>query len=159
MITKPTSDNLIEITQLARIVANDIHMHGIDQWSDTYPAYQNFVFDLEHDGLYVVTFNNKIVGSISLLKENDPFYTELTWNTANALVIHRLMVHPDFMRQKIGSELFKFAIEKAKQEGYPSLKVDTHPDNYRMQNLILSMGFQKIGYMTKFNRNGYELVL
>lgn len=159
MITKPTIENLDEITQLARIVARDIHLHGIDQWSETYPAYQNFAKDLAEDGLFVVIENQRIIASISVLNENDPFYTELTWKTSGALVIHRLMVHPDYMRQKIGTELFRFAIEKARAEGYPSVKVDTHPDNIRMQNLILSMGFVYRGYMTKMNRNGYELVL
>ncbi len=57
----------------------------------------------------------------------------------------------------MGKSLFQFAIDKAKAGQYDGLKVDTHPDNYRMQGLIISMGFREVGYMPGFNRIGYEL--
>jgi len=63
------------------------------------------------------------------------------------------------MRQKLGMKFFDYAIQKAKNEGYLSIKVDTHPDNFRMQNLIKTMGFVEIGFMIQMHRIGYELVL
>ncbi|MDD3122234.1 MAG: GNAT family N-acetyltransferase [Candidatus Izemoplasmatales bacterium] len=159
MILRPTKEDLTEITLLARIVAKNIRDLGIDQWSDTYPNYSNFEYDLEHDGLFVIKQDNKIIGSVSLLKESDPFYKELVWKKDHSLVIHRLMVHPDYMRQKLGMKFFDYAIQKAKNEGYLSIKVDTHPDNFRMQNLIKTMGFVEIGFMIQMHRIGYELVL
>jgi len=57
------------------------------------------------------------------------------------------------------SAFTNYLIEKARKEGYLSIKVDTHPDNFRMQNLIKSMGFVEIGFMIQMHRIGYELVL
>ncbi len=159
MILKATKEDLQEIASLARIITKDIHDQGIDQWSETYPLYEHFEKDLNATGLYVFKSHGKVIASISILPENDPFYTELTWLMQKSLVVHRLMVDPNYMRQHIASLLMDFARLKAINEGYESIKVDTHPDNIRMQKLILSCGYKEIGYMTRMNRIGYELVL
>lgn len=159
MIRLATINDLETLCCYARIVARDMHAHGIDQWSDTYPNYEAFLKDVKANALFVFEWEGNVVGSISLLPENDPFYHLLKWDKPTSLVIHRLLVHPAFRRQKIGYHLFQFAIEKAKKDGYEALKVDTHPDNYRMRSLILKMGFIERGYMPGFHRDGFELVL
>ncbi|MBU0997823.1 MAG: GNAT family N-acetyltransferase [Firmicutes bacterium] len=159
MILKAQIEDLEEIASLARIITKNIHDLGIDQWSDSYPLYEHFEKDMNASGLYVFKSSGKLISSISILPENDPFYTELTWLKEKSLVVHRLMVHPDYMKQHIGSLMMDFARLKAINEGYESIKVDTHPDNIRMQKLILSCGYTRIGYMTRMNRIGYELVL
>jgi GNAT superfamily N-acetyltransferase len=157
MIRKANNDDLDKLTAIARIVALDMHASGIDQWSETYPDYEHFKKDLDREALDVFVFDGQVIGSISTLPENDPFYLQLVWIVKKALVVHRLMVLPEYRRQKIGSQLLNYAIEKARIEGYDGVKIDTHPDNLRMQGLILSCGFHEVGYMTVFNRIGYEL--
>lgn len=157
MIRIANKDDLMTLSKAARIVASELHASGVDQWSAIYPDYPDFEKDLSRDALYVVEMDQKVVGSISVLPENDPYYRLLAWKGYHALVVHRLMVLPEFRRHKLGTLLFNFAINKAKNEGYDSIKVDTHPDNIRMQNLIHSVGFKEIGYMPGFNRIGYEL--
>lgn len=158
MIAKAQINNLEEIAALARIVTNNIHEQGIDQWSDVYPLYEHFKKDLDENALFIFISQGHVAASISILPENDPFYHEITWKKSKSLVVHRLMVHPDFMRMKIGSIMMSFAIQKAKNEGYESMKVDTHPDNIRMQNLLKSLGFVEIGYIKGMNRIGFECV-
>ncbi|MGD9909627.1 MAG: GNAT family N-acetyltransferase [Candidatus Izemoplasmatales bacterium] len=158
MIAKAKINNLEEIASLARVVTNNIHEQGIDQWSDTYPLYEHFKLDLDKDALYVFITEGKVVASISILPQNDPFYHEITWKKSSSLVVHRLMVDPNYMRMKIGSIMMSFAIQKAKNESYESMKVDTHPDNIRMQNLLKSLGFVEIGYIPGMNRIGFECV-
>jgi len=156
MILKATVEDLPVLHQLARVVANNMHELGIDQWSDTYPAYENFKSDMEKGALFVFKHQDQLLGSITLLPQNDPYYVQLSWDSNHSAVIHRLMVDPKAMRQHIGTLLMEFAILKAKQDGYETIKTDTHPDNFRMHKLILSCGFQLRGYMTGFHRNGYE---
>ncbi len=159
MIRHAVETDLNELTSLARQVANNMHQNGIDQWSATYPAYENFEYDLSKNSLYVFLKDNRLVGSITILPENDLFYKELVWEGKQSYVVHRLMVDPDFMRQHIGRQLFLHAINHAKTKGCDTVKVDTHPDNIRMQSLILSLGFKEKGYIKGMNRIGYELLI
>lgn len=159
MVAKAKAEDLNQVAQLARIIHRNMVEIGIHQWSDYYPLLEHFERDLSMNGLFIFKSNDQVIASITILPENDPLYSELTWLCKKSLVIHRLMVHPDFMKQKIGSMMMDFTRLKAIDEGYESIKVDTHPDNFRMQKLILSCGYQEIGYMTRMNRIGYELVL
>ncbi len=157
MIRKANKGDLTTLASYARIVAKELHDSGVNQWSDTYPDYPDFEKDIMRDALFVIEQENEVVGSISVLPENDPYYRLLAWKGNNALVVHRLMIHPAFRRNKLGTMLFDYAIDKAKIDGYDSIKVDTHPDNIRMQNLIKSVGFREVGYMPGFHRIGYEI--
>lgn len=157
MIRIANIDDLKTLSCYARIVAREMKESGIDQWSSTYPDYPDFDKDLNRNALYVIENEYGIIGSITLLPENDPYYRLLSWKVSHALVIHRLMILPAFRRNQMGKSLFQFAIDQAKAGQYDGLKVDTHPDNYRMQGLIISMGFHEVGYMPGFNRIGYEL--
>ncbi|MBU1144716.1 MAG: GNAT family N-acetyltransferase [Firmicutes bacterium] len=159
MIRTAFLSELEEITKLARVVAKNIHSFGIDQWSDTYPNYQNFENDLKQNGLFVFVKENKVLASITILEENEAAYTCLSWHSNHAQVIHRLMVDPNFMRQGIASELMQFAIENAIKNHFDSIKIDTHPDNLRMQRFILANHFEKRGYIESINRIAYELLL
>lgn len=108
---------------------------------------------------YIYKKEKQILGSISVLPENDPPYKELTWAKEHSMVIHRLIVDPAVQKQGIGKALFAYAISYAKKKGVQSLKVDTHPDNYRMQALIKKMGFIEVGYLVSIHRLAYELVI
>jgi len=159
MIRIAAEPDLNDITLLARSVAKEMHQNGIDQWSSTYPAYENFAYDLSKNSLFVFLKDNRLVGSITILPEDDPFYKELIWEGKQAYVVHRLMVEPAFMRQHIGRQLFLHAISHALAKGCDAVKVDTHPNNIRMQSLILSLGFKEKGYIKEMNRIGYELLI
>ncbi len=158
MIRKAVAADIPEILSLARVVAKDLHNRGIDQWSDTYPNKDHFLNDMKLGGLFVYCQDNTIIGSISVLPENDIFYKALVWRTNKAYVVHRLMISPSFRRKHIGTELFAFALDHARKCEADGVKVDTHPDNFGMQGLILSLGFTEIGYIKDMNRIGYELV-
>jgi len=159
VIRKATMLDLDALVLIARKVACDLHEHGIDQWSDQYPSFEHFHSDLDKEGLFVYTDKGTIIGSVTILPENDPFYREIPWQRNHSYVLHRLMVLPERMRQGIGKQLFLHAIQIAKQAAQASLKVDTHPDNYRMQALINRLGFTKQGYIKGMHRIGYELIL
>ncbi|MBN2695932.1 MAG: GNAT family N-acetyltransferase, partial [Bacilli bacterium] len=130
MIRKANSEDLETLVKIAREVANELHQQGIDQWSETYPDLEHFRNDLIKGGLFVYCHDLEIVGSISVLPENDPFYLELKWRFDNAYVVHRLMVKPEYRQMHIGRKLFLHAIDHAKSMRADGMKVDTHPDNY-----------------------------
>lgn len=155
MIRKALEADLKAIEQLAIKTRKHMQDNGLKQWPGDYPNLENFEADLKKQGLYVYEDNNIIKASITILPENDPPYKEIRWYSDHALVIHRLVVDPDYQLQGIGQKMFEKAIELTK-ESYQSLKVDTHPDNTKMQKLILKMKFQYMGYLASINRLAYE---
>ncbi|HOP56585.1 MAG TPA: GNAT family N-acetyltransferase [Bacillota bacterium] len=159
MIRNSLKTDPVILEKIARVVARGLNSEGISQWSLTYPSLQDFANDHEDGSLLIYESEGTILGSVTIKPENDPAYAKIIWEGKNAFVIHRLMVLPEARMKGIGKTLFMAAIEKAKTSKADSVKVDTHPDNLRMQRLILKMGFKRKGYLESINRIGYELIL
>ena len=149
-------NDLEVIASLAKIVRSDMVSKGLNQWVGDYPNIDNFRSDLDKGGLFVLVEADKIVGSCSILKENDIAYKEVVWNGKNALVIHRILIDPAYQGKGFGKEMVNFAYKKVLNEGYDSLKIDTHPDNIKMQKMLKGLSFEFRGYLASINRLAYE---
>jgi ribosomal protein S18 acetylase RimI-like enzyme len=158
MIRKAQTEDLVLLEKMARKVAENLHQLGIDQWSATYPSLSNFRSDLEKGGLYVAVCDGIVVGSLSILEDTDEVYQSILWQKYNSKVIHRVMVDPQSMRGGIGTELMQFSIDFIRKQGYESIKIDTHPDNYRMIAFLQKFGFVQGGYLSAIHRIAFELV-
>lgn len=156
MIRRANEGDIAEVARLARLVASDLKRLGIDQWSDTYPLAVHFRADVEKNGLYVYEDSNQIIGAMAILPENDPPYLTIPFSQGKTRVVHRVMVHPDRMKSGVGKEMFRFLLQKAKEEAIDWIKIDTHPDNFRMRAFLKAHGFEQIGYMPSIHRIGYE---
>ena len=154
-----SSVQLDELVALATKTRTHMLNMGLEQWTGDYPNRDVFIQDIFKNGLFGLIKDNQIIASISVLPENDEAYKEITWLRDDSMVMHRVIVDPDHQKRGIGVELFQFAINLARNNGYRSIKVDTHPDNYRMQGLIQKMNFKEMGYLSSINRLAYELVL
>jgi len=159
MIELAKFDELETITNLAKKTRENMLNSGLHQWLGDYPNYNNFLIDFKKNALFVFKENNIIIASASLLPENDEAYKEIKWIKSNSLVMHRILVDPDVQKKGIGMKIFDFTKSIAIKQGYESIKVDTHPDNYKMQGLILKAKFEKMGYLSGINRLAYEYVL
>lgn len=158
MFKLASETDIDKIVKLANITRDHMQANGLEQWVGDYPNKTHFLNDYNNKGLFIYTVNNDVLASISLLPENDEAYKAIKWTTNNALVIHRIIVNPKFQKQGLGKLLFNEAIRYAKQNYYPGIKVDTHPNNLKMQGLIIKMGFNYLGYLESINRLAYELV-
>ncbi len=159
MISYAIQNDLDQIAEVAKSARLKMISEGLYQWPGEYPNRSNFESDLHQNALYVYKEDSKILGSISLLEDHEEAYREITWNKDRSLVIHRIIVDPSAQGKGIGLQLFLFAITFAKELGLESVKVDTHPQNYKMQGLIAKAGFEKVGYLSGINRLAYEIVL
>ncbi|XMB72438.1 GNAT family N-acetyltransferase [Mycoplasmatota bacterium WC30] len=159
MIELARKDDIIVISDLAKKTREYMQSMGLKQWIDGYPDYTHFLLDYKNKGLYVYKEGNKIIAAMALLPENDEAYKEIQWLKDKSMVMHRVLVDPEHQKSGIGRLLFTYAINLARINGYESIRVDTHPDNYKMQGLIKKMKFQDIGYLSGINRLAYELVL
>lgn len=158
MIRKANISELNSVYQLSIKAKAKMLDEGLNQWVGDYPHLSQFEMDCQNGGLYIYIEDGKILASISILAENDLPYKDIDWASDDGLVIHRLFVDPEFHHKGLGQELFKWAIKLGKEEN-KNIKVDTHPDNLKMQNLIMKMQFKYVGYLKSINRLAYEFIL
>ena len=75
----------------------------------------------------------------------DEEYQSIDWkfNPKKVLVVHRLMVHPNFQNKGYAKQLMDFAENFAKQNQYTSIRLDTYTQNkisfefYKKRNYVL----------------------
>lgn len=159
LIRLAINEEIQAISELAKIVRTDMWNNGLEQWTGNYPAYENFYQDYTNKGLYVLVKDGLIIGSVSIFVENEVAYHEVVWEKDKSLVVHRIIVDPAKQGQGYGKQLIEFALAMAKQGGFGSVKIDTHPDNLKMQKLLKSMNFSYRGYLSSINRLAFEKVV
>ena len=160
MLLLATYKDLDEIDSLAKLVINDMEISNIPQWKTGYPAFSHFEKDVEDNALYIYKEENVILGTITVLPENDPPYETInSWIKEKSIVIHRMLVHPNARNKGIAKILLDKAIEVGKNGNYESIKIDTHIKNYKMRNFLKKNGFIELEYLEVIDRLAYEFVL
>ena len=160
MITYATFDDLFELDELAEKVITHMKESKIPQWELNYPRYEHFEKDVINKALIIYKDENKIVGCMAILPENDPPYRTITsWKKEYSIVIHRVLVDPMVQKKGIAKQLLDFAKQYGKQYGYESIKIDTHLDNYKMRRFLEKNGFIEGDYIEVMDRIAYEYIL
>lgn len=160
MLTYATYNDLSSIEELAILVIKDMETSNIPQWIIGYPAYENFLGDVDDHALIIYKEGNHVLGSITVLPENDPPYKTInSWLREKSVVIHRMLVHPMSRNKGIAKKLLNEAIKLGKKGNYESIKIDTHLKNYKMRNFLKKNGFVELEYLESIDRLAYELVL
>jgi len=132
---------------------------NIPQWTEKYPRKEHFSKDIDKGNLFVFD-DGEVCGAIVISVQDDPPYEELdTWTHNSSIVLHRIIVDPLHSRKGIARKMFEFAIMRAKEMGFESIKIDTHKENYKMLSLLDSFGFKEVGFLTSINRVAFELLL
>ena len=160
MIVLAQLKDLEEIDSLAVKVIEDMKLSGIPQWTLEYPRAKHYLKDVIEDALYIYRENDRIIGAMTILPENDPPYQLINgWLKNHSIVIHRVIIDPNYRNKGIAQKLLDYAVELAKIEGFSSIKIDTHLENYKMRNFLAKNNFQEIGYLASIDRQAYEKVL
>lgn len=141
------------------------------QWQQGYPNEETMINDINNSHLYGYYIDNYLVGIVSLVPGIDKNYLEIedgSWiqyPSSTDLNIHRIAIRNGYHKQKIGESLLKYSIKYAKNNGYSSIKLDTHRVNIAMQKISLNTGFTYRGiiYLKRDeidnSRLAYELIV
>jgi len=160
MLTNGTIDDLTELDELAVLVINDMKKSLIPQWGLDYPRLSDFKGDVLTKSIYMYKVEGMIVGSCTVLPEDDPPYKTIdSWLKNNSLVIHRMLVHPNYRKMGIAKAFIDNAIKLCKEGNYDSIKIDTHLENYKMRSFLVKAGFIELDYLNTIDRLAYEYVL
>ncbi|MGB5646064.1 MAG: GNAT family N-acetyltransferase [Muriicola sp.] len=155
-----------QILGLTKACAQHMKANGIFQWNEHYPSKEAFKNDVARKELYVLEEESVILACITISTVMDQEYAPVQWLTPNNsnLYIHRLAVHPEQQGKGKARRLMGFAEQKARDEGYVSVRLDTFSENKRNQRFYEALGYQRLGniYFPKQSSDPfycYELVL
>ena len=142
-IRKTTSDDLDKVMIIYKNARQFMREHdNPTQWSGGWPAREQIEKDIEQGTSYVCTHNGKIAGVMCFLIGNDPTYTVIEkgkWLSDDAYaVVHRIASSGEF--KGTGSFMMQWAFDN-----FGNVRVDTHEDNYVMQNMLKKLGYTYCG--------------
>ena len=123
--------------------------NGIPQWQNGTPNLETLQEDMRRGYSYVLEENGRIIGAWL----NDEPY----------VVVHRIAVPSSCKGNGYASKLLAFAGEKAEENGWRNLRIDTHEKNWSMRRLLEKNGFSMCGNVIvgrwKEPRIAYQKVL
>lgn len=142
---------VMKITNQAKAL---LKAEGINQWQMGYPSEVDFENDMREEHLFVAKLDDQTVGFIALIDGLDQAYQVIengAWinNDAPYYTIHRVAVDSTVSGQKIGERMLRAGVEKSLEldPNALSVRVDTHPENFRMQHLLTKIGFVQTGHI------------
>lgn len=150
-VCKALPCDMLEIERIYRCARAFMKDNGNPkQWGDEYPEKDLIENDIRLNRLYLLKQGDKPCAAFVFYIGDDAAYRNINGRWKNALeygVIHRLA--SDGSQRGVFNEVLKFCETKAK-----TIKIDTHRDNFVMQSLIKSAGFEYCG--TVYLENGDE---
>lgn len=124
-----------------------------NQWKNNKPSKEQIENDILLGKHHVCVEDGTIVAVFYFAKEEDPTYAKIydgAWlNDAPYAVVHRIASAGTV--KGAGSFCMNWAISQ-----YGNVKIDTHKDNYVMQNMLKKCGFTPCG--TIYLENGEERI-
>lgn len=145
---KALPSDLGEIMSIVADAQQSLKNRSIDQWQNGYPEREVVLEDIRQQVGVVARAEGKMAAYVSIVFTGDPAYDALDgkWNDDSAyVVVHRLCVRKGFERQGIATALMHLAEECSRQRGVLYARIDTHPDNSYMCDLLKKFGYRYCG--------------
>lgn len=124
---------------------------GSNQWQDGYPNPAVVKADIEKKAGYVLLEEDKIIGYVSIMINDEPEYARLQgeWLTNGDFVLfHRVAIAETHLGKGLAQELFHRIEDFAKEKGIQSIKADTNFDNFAMLRIFDKLGYEYCGQVT-----------
>lgn len=138
-------DRMCEITEEAKKQLKNL---GLDQWQKGYPSREVWLQDVEDGCTYLAVEGEEIMGIFAFQTTPDPSYGEIDgkWLTDGEYAsMHRVCVADGCKGKGVAGQMFAQGFKMAKEAGFPSMRIDTHPGNIPMQRALQKAGFTPCG--------------
>lgn len=133
-------DNVMEVYARARKFM--VEHNNPNQWKNNKPSCEQIEADILAGKHYICEENGQIAAVFYFAHEVDPTYVKIfdgQWlNESNYAVVHRIA--SSGLVKGAGSFCMNWACAKS-----DNVKIDTHKDNYVMQNMLKKCGFTHCG--------------
>ena len=142
-IRKTTLDDLDGVMTIYKKARRFMRAHdNPTQWLGGKPTRQQVEEDIAKGQSYVCVNEGRIAGVLCFFIGNDPTYKTIydgNWlNDSPYAVVHRIASSGEF--KGTGTFMMEWAFSQ-----YGNVRVDTHEDNYVMQNMLRKLGYTYCG--------------
>ena len=141
--------------------SNSLKNDGVDQWQDNYiPSFKDIDEHLGID-LYVLEYHKSVVSTVCLVEGIDEDYENIKgkWNTSIPYIsIHKVATSNEYKKQSFAKKMMCY-VENFALRKKCDLRIDTHKDNKKMRNFILSCSYKYAGEVVlqgKLERLAYD---
>jgi len=121
----------------------------INQWQNGYPSQEIVEQDIRDGNAWILEDSTALIAMVVVSFDVEPTYLQIydgAWLTqGNYAVIHRLTVDDRRKGQGIGALLFEKMETLIREKKTPSIRVDTHQDNFVMRKLLTKLGYHYCG--------------
>lgn len=141
-----------DIDRIMQIIADareSIGRLGIDQWQYGYPTRDIVKEDILLERSFVVVENDEICATFALMLHGEPTYKKIycgAWiSDGEYLALHRIAIDSNHRGRGIAEKIIAFLSEFGVENGYSSVRVDTHEGNIPMRKMLEKNGFEYCG--------------
>ena len=141
-------EHLEEMCRITDEAKAQLRRLGLDQWQKGYPSREVWVNDIAEEGAWVAVENGRVLGVFAFQTTPDVSYGEIdgAWLTdAPYASMHRVCVSDDCKGKGVAGKMFAHGFALARQLGFASMRIDTHPGNLPMQTALKKSGFVPCG--------------
>ena len=140
-----TLNDIKSINLLYKNVIKDLNEKKIDMlWGDVYP-FCEVENDINSESMYILEFDENIIGSFVLSDFDDPDYHDIKWtNNDNFIYLNRLVVNPLFQGRGFAMDALELIENQMKDSEYKIIRLSVYEKNYPAINLYEKFGFKKV---------------
>ena len=138
-------DTMCQITEQAK---KQLKNMGLDQWQKGYPSRAVWESDISKHCAWLAVENDLILGVFAYQTTPDPSYEIIDgkWLTdAPYASMHRVCVADHCKGKGVAGAMFSHGFQMAREAGFVSMRIDTHPDNVPMRHALEKAGFLPCG--------------
>ena len=142
---KQDLEAMCQITQQAK---DQLKRLGVSQWQKGYPNREVWEQDIQNDMAWLAVEEGQVLGVFAFQITPDVSYGELEgkWLTDTPYAsMHRVCVSDASKGKGVAGQMFQHGFSMAREQGFASLRIDTHPDNLPMQRALGKAGFVRCG--------------
>ncbi len=144
-IRQAQETDLPALMALTRQVVLHLQQTGIEQWDEHYPTAVDFLEDIRAGEFFVAELAGQLLGGICLNTTELEGYETADWQAETFLVVHRLLISPEFQGKGIAFQLMTFAEQEARWQGKASVRLDCFTENPRARALYERLGYRCCG--------------
>lgn len=158
-----TAEDIDRIVEIVSHASQRLGKAGIDQWQRGYPNRQSIEQDVADGVGVILCLGAEILAYGAVIFTGEKAYDDLTggeWLTKGEYaVVHRLCVSEIFVGMGFAKQFMR-AAETMAAERVAAMRIDTHPENKIMQNMIEKLGYTYCGdVIIESRRLAYEKLL
>ncbi|ALS38660.1 GNAT superfamily N-acetyltransferase [Enterococcus rotai] len=168
-LRKAEATDLVNIMEIIAAARQMLHDKNIPQWQNGEgPNEEQLKQDIVLQQCYVLIVDQQIAGLGILSTSPEPPYEQIKngqWQQTpgNYSAIHRVALAPTYQGKGLALLLMNLLITTSRLNGCLDIRIDTHPENKTMQQLIQKAGFTYCGDIllpvADGERFAYQLVL